>query len=323
MIEFNNFYQHIAKSNLAGWLEHLPGQLSAWKNQSVYGKHKQWFNTVRNLPKLTPTHVDLLYGVCVEMTPKLSRGQLIGIEKMLRTLMPWRKGPFSLYGIDIDSEWRSDWKWNRLLPHLSPLTGRTILDVGCGSGYYLWRMIGEGAELAIGIDPIRLFFFQFESIRKLLGNDQRAHVLPLGIEQLPELAAFDTVFSMGVLYHRRSPLDHLYQLKSQLVSGGELVLETLIIEGDSLQVLVPSSSYAKMKNVYFIPTAPQLKIWLEKCRFLDVRIADSSVTDTDEQRRTSWMQGESLKEFLDPHDHHKTIEGYPAPIRAILIARKP
>jgi tRNA (mo5U34)-methyltransferase len=31
---------------------------------------------------------------------------------------------------------------------------------------------------------------------------------------------------MGVLYHRRSPLEHLWQLKDQLVNGGELVLET-------------------------------------------------------------------------------------------------
>jgi tRNA (mo5U34)-methyltransferase len=133
--------------------------------------------------------------------------------------MPWRKGPYSLYGINIDTEWRSDWKWERVLPHLSDLTGRTILDVGCGSGYHMWRMIGAGAHLAVGIDPTQLFLCQFEAVRKLLGNDQRAHLLPLGIEQLPALEAFDTVFSMGVLYHRRSPLDHLWQLKDQLAPG--------------------------------------------------------------------------------------------------------
>ena len=166
------------------------------------------------MPTLTPTRLDLLHGVRAEMEPGLSPGQLEGIEKMLRTLMPWRKGPFSLYGIDIDTEWHSDWKWDRVLPHISPLAGRTILDVGCGSGYHLWRMIGAGAHLAVGIDPMQLFLCQFEAVRKLLGGDQRAHLLPLGIEQLPELAAFDTVFSMGVLYHRRSPLDHLYQLKT-------------------------------------------------------------------------------------------------------------
>lgn len=152
--------------------------------------------------------------------------------------MPWRKGPFSLYGVEIDTEWRSDLKWDRVLPHLSPLAGRTILDVGCGSGYHMWRMAGEGAELVIGVDPTQLFLCQFEAVRKLLGNDQRVHLLPLGIQELPALQAFDTVFSMGVLYHRRSPLDHLWQLKDQLVSGGELVLESIVVEGDEHQCLI-------------------------------------------------------------------------------------
>lgn len=259
MIEFGDFYQRIAKSKLSHWLDTLPAQLSAWQRGSRHGKFKQWFNSVEHLPTLTPTYVDLLRGVRAEMEPGLPPGQLAGIEKMLRTMMPWRKGPFSLYGIDIDTEWHSDWKWDRLLPHLSPLAGRTILDVGCGSGYHLWRMVGAGAQLAVGIDPMQLFLCQFEAVRKLLGGDQRAHLLPLGIEQLPELAAFDTVFSMGVLYHRRSPLDHLYQLKNQLVSEGELVLETLIVAGDDNQVLVPGDRYAQMRNVYFIPAARALK----------------------------------------------------------------
>ena len=184
-------------------------------------------------------------------------------------------------------------------------------------------MIGAGAHLAVGIDPMQLFLCQFEAVRKLLGNDQRAHLLPLGIEQLPALAAFDTVFSMGVLYHRRSPLEHLWQLKDQLVSGGELVLETLVIEGDENAVLVPGDRYAQMRNVYFIPSALALKNWLAKCGFVDIRIADVCVTTTEEQRRTEWMTTESLAEFLDPDDRTKTIEGYPAPIRAVLIATKP
>jgi tRNA (mo5U34)-methyltransferase len=265
----------------------------------------------------------LLHSVTAESQTPLSEGQRLGIEKLLRNLMPWRKGPYSLYGVDIDTEWRSDLKWDRVLPHISPLAGRTILDVGCGSGYHLWRMIGAGAHLAVGIDPMQLFVCQFEAVRKLLGNDQRAHVLPLGIEQLPELNIFDTVFSMGVLYHRRSPLDHLYQLKNQLAKEGELVLETLVVEGDENTVLVPGERYAQMRNVYFIPSALALKNWLEKCGFVDVKIVDHCYTTSEEQRRTSWLTTESLADFLDPNDPTKTIEGYPAPLRAVLVARKP
>lgn len=323
MIEFGNFYQLIAKSPLEPWLETLPAQLAAWQRESMHGKFKQWFNAVHHLPEITPYRLNLLQGVHAEAEHPLSPGQILGIERLLRNLMPWRKGPFSLYGLEVDTEWRSDLKWQRVLPHISSLEGRTILDVGCGSGYHLWRMIGAGAHLAIGIDPMQLFLCQFEAVRKLLGNDQRAHVLPLGIEQLPALNAFDTVFSMGVLYHRRSPLDHLYQLKNQLVSEGELVLETLVIEGDENSVLVPGERYGQMRNVYFIPSALALKNWLTKCGFIDVKIVDVCPTTVEEQRRTSWLTTESLEDFLDPLDPSKTIEGYPAPVRAVLIARKP
>ena len=257
------------------------------------------------------------------MSEPLPASQLKLIGNILRALMPWRKGPFSLYGIHIDAEWRSDWKWQRLLPHISPLAGRTILDVGCGNGYHLWRMAGAGAQLAVGIDPVPLFLCQFEAVRKLLGGRHAVHVLPVGVEQLPPLGAFNTVFSMGVLYHRRSPLEHLYQLKNLLAAGGELVLETLVIPGDKRQVLLPHERYARMRNVYFIPSVAALSCWLARCGFEKIKTIDLSVTSTQEQRCTPWMPSESLAHCLDPQDKTKTVEGYPAPLRAVVVAHKP
>lgn len=322
MIDFGRFYQQIAVGPLAKWLEVLPAQISEWQRENLHGHFRDWYKSLEYLPLLEPQKLDLLHSVTADRDDISDRHRQ-GIEKLLRNLMPWRKGPYFLYGTHINTEWRSDWKWERVLPHISPLAGRTVLDVGCGSGYHMWRMIGAGAHLVVGIDPMQLFLVQFEAVRKLLNDDRRAHMLPLGIEQLPTLQAFDTVFSMGVLYHRRSPLDHLLQLKNQLVSGGELVLETLVIEGDVNQVLVPGERYAQMRNVFFIPSAEALKSWLEKSGFVDVRIVDFALTTTEEQRRTDWMTSESLAEFLDPEDPSKTVEGYPAPLRAVLVATKP
>ena len=322
MIDFGRFYQQIAVGPLAKWLEVLPAQISEWQRENLHGHFRDWYKSLEYLPLLEPQKLDLLHSVTADRDDISDRHRQ-GIEKLLRNLMPWRKGPYFLYGTHINTEWRSDWKWERVIPHISPLAGRTVLDVGCGSGYHMWRMIGAGAHLVVGIDPMQLFLVQFEAVRKLLNDDRRAHMLPLGIEQLPALQAFDTVFSMGVLYHRRSPLDHLLQLKNQLVSGGELVLETLVIEGDVNQVLVPGERYAQMRNVFFIPSAEALKSWLEKSGFVDVRIVDFALTTTEEQRRTDWMTSESLAEFLDPDDPSKTVEGYPAPLRAVLVATKP
>ena len=322
MIDFGNFYQIIAKNKLSKWLEVLPAQLANWQKSNIDNRFNQWLNSIKHLPTIKPYQIDLLNSVTVESEQPISIGEQQRITQLLKNMMPWRKGPFHLYGINIDTEWRSDWKWERLIPHINNLSGQTVLDVGCNSGYHLWRMVGAGAKLAVGIDPMALYLCQFEAIRKLLGNDQRAHLLPLGIEELPKLNAFDTVFSMGVLYHRRSPLDHLFQLKDQLVDGGQLVLETLVIDGDLHQALMPGERYAQMRNVYFIPSVPTMINWLYKCGFSDVKMVDKSVTSLDEQRKTEWMTSDSLADFLDPNDSSKTIEGYPAPMRAVFIAIK-
>ncbi|AMG29628.1 tRNA 5-methoxyuridine(34)/uridine 5-oxyacetic acid(34) synthase CmoB [Grimontia hollisae] len=322
MFDFSDFYQLIAKNRLQSWLNVLPAQLTEWQNQP-HGDLPKWMRVLKKIPMDAPSMVDIKDSVTIGTENELPAGQRAKIENLLRAFHPWRKGPYHVHGIHIDTEWRSDWKWDRVLPHISPLKGRYVLDVGCGNGYHMWRMLGEGAELTVGIDPSELFLVQFEAIRRLMGNDQRAHLLPLGIEKLPALKAFDTVFSMGVLYHRRSPLDHLIQLKNQLVKNGELVLETLVIDGDENAVLVPFDRYAQMHNVYFFPSAKALKVWLEKVGFADVRIVDECVTTTDEQRTTDWMTHNSLPDYLDPNDPTKTIEGYPAPKRAILVARNP
>ncbi|MGF1694683.1 tRNA 5-methoxyuridine(34)/uridine 5-oxyacetic acid(34) synthase CmoB [Vibrio kyushuensis] len=323
MFDFANIYQLIAKDDrLQPWLNTLPQQLTDWQN-AEHGDFERWLRALKKIQSGKPENIELKESVSLSNHSALPQGEIKKLENLLMTFHPWRKGPYTVHDIHIDTEWRSDWKWDRVLPHISPLKNRSVLDVGCGNGYHMWRMLGEQARLCIGIDPSHLFLVQFEAIRKLMGDDQRTHLLPLGIEQLPKLEAFDTVFSMGVLYHRRSPLDHLIQLKDQLVAGGELVLETLVIEGDENTVLVPVDRYAQMRNVYFFPSALALKVWLEQVGFENVRIVDENTTTTGEQRTTEWMKHNSLPDYLDPNDPSRTREGHPAPRRAILIANKP
>ena len=245
------------------------------------------------------------------------------VKQALQGLIPWRKGPFAFFGVPVETEWRSDWKWQRVAPHLSPLAGRRILDVGCGSGYHCWRMAAAGASAVVGIDPTILFLVQYLAVRRF-APELPVWFLPLRMEELPaEGGQFDTVFSMGVLYHRRSPLDHLLELKGALCAGGELVPETLVVEGDERTVLMPEDRYAVMRNVFFLPSVAMLTRWLERCGFVDVRCVDESNTTVQEQRSTDWMRFQSLPDFLDPDDHRLTREGYPAPRRAVLVARKP
>jgi len=180
-------------------------------------------------------------------------------------------------------------------------TPSACLDVGCGNGYHCWRMLGADAERVIGIDPSAKFVFQFYAIKRFAGNHLPIDVLPLGIEHMPEkMAAFDTVFSMGILYHRRSPMDHLRELRQLLKPGGQLVLETLVIEGAEDQLLVPQDRYAKMPNVWFIPSPDMLLSWMSKNGLKNPRMVDISTTTIEEQRSTDWMKFESLADFWTP-----------------------
>ncbi len=319
MTSFNSFYQQIATNRLSHWLNTLPAHLSDWHANNLHGEFAQWQKTLAALPKTSPSSVNLSDGVIVGDKSDINDGEYKRLENLLKKFKPWRKGPYHIHGLHVDTEWRSDFKWDRLVPHISDLKDRYVLDIGCGSGYHLWRMRGAEAKFVVGIDPTQLFLTQFQAVQHFV-QDPSVNLLPLGVEHLPELKAFDTVFAMGVLYHRRSPIDFLYQLKAQLAKGGELVLETLIIDGDENTVLVPGERYAKMRNVWFLPSGAAMCAWLERCGFKNVRMVNTDVTALDEQRKTEWIDTESLQDFLDPNDSSKTIEGYPAPQRAIFIA---
>jgi tRNA (mo5U34)-methyltransferase len=316
--------QEIAE--LQAWSAQLPNMIDQQLNANRCGEFHPWQQALQQLPKYSIQHLNLsTAAIEIGEHTDLSAVQHDALKNQLIAFHPWRKGPFQVFGHHLDCEWRSDWKWARLVPHIQSLENKTVLDVGCGNGYFGWRMLGAGARFVIGIDPTPLFNWQWQVMRQWIrqADHRQDHllVLPLTLEALPEkLHAFDTVFSMGVLYHRRSPLDHLLQLKQALKPGGELVLETLVIEGDVGMSLLPDNRYAQMRNVWFIPSVATLTQWLTRLGFLNIRCVDITTTTTDEQRSTTWMQFDSLKNFLDPHDASKTIEGYPAPQRALLLA---
>ena len=322
MFDYSDLKELCKGSRLQDLTQTLDQESTQWSSAEAHGDAPRWRAALEGLPELPVSGYALNRG-SVTISGEIDSTQARVLETALREFHPWRKGPFELFGIHIDTEWRSDWKWDRLKDAIDPLRGRTVLDVGCGSGYHCWRMAGAGARCVIGIEPMLLYVYQYQALRRYLGQPP-VWVVPYRMEQLPtNLNAFDTVFSLGVLYHRRSPLDHLVQLKTALKPGGQLVLETLVTDGDEHTVLMPGERYASMGNVWFLPSPAMLKTWLQKLKFTDVRLVDVNQTGIEEQRSTQWMTFNSLADFLDPQDHSRTIENYPAPKRAIMTAYRP
>lgn len=315
-----------------GWLQALCDRAEQRLEHHDHGDLPRWLAALEALPdqpvSMQADRPAPRFGAVAEDQQALAQ--------TLMQLHPWRKGPLCLGGCDIDTEWRSDWKWNRLATQVCWQDAR-VLDIGCGNGYFGWRMLAAGARLVIGVDPTLLFVMQWLACRHFAGP-QPNFVLPLGIEDLPGLgapaagradtadpgpAAMDVVSSMGVLYHRRDHMEHLKQLWQLLRPGGLLVLETLVLPPhQAAEVLLPEERYARMRNVWAVPGTTVLQNWLAQAGFQDIRLVDVTPTRLEEQRSTNWMRFESLAEALDPQNPERTLEGYPAPVRAIVLARR-
>jgi len=241
------------------------------------------------------------------------------VLRVAKALMPWRKGPFRIGDVFIDSEWQSFMKYNLLQKHFN-LSDKVVADVGCNNGYYMFRMLTQNPKKVVGFDPMALFNLQFRFINHFIKSD-KLHYELLGVEHLPMYEEkFDTIFCLGVLYHRSDPIGMLKQLKLALKEDGEAIIDTFIIQGDEPVALTPIR-YAKMRNVYFIPTIKALQNWAEMAKFTEFEVLEISPTTTNEQRKTQWIEGESLNDFLVA-DGSKTVEGYPPPIRCYVRLKR-
>ena len=313
----------------AAWRAHSPVAAACARRQALkHGDLARWLRALRELPA-PPLVASASFGrvVSVESQPPLGVAERDAVRQALLGLRPWRKGPFQLLGVSVDAEWRSDAKWARVAPHVA-LGGQRVLDVGCGNGYYGWRMLAAGARAVTGIDPNPLAVLQHAAVARYVraataapGAD--AHVvLPLGIENFPPAAPFDVIFSMGVVYHRRDPAEHLRALARHAHADTTLVVESLVVEGTPLRPTAERRRYARMPNVHVVPDLSTLRGWARAAGFRRAEVVDVAATTTDEQRATAFMPHQSLADALDPNDRSRTVEGFPAPKRAVMIATR-
>ena len=244
------------------------------------------------------------------------------LESILKTFCPWKKGPFNVFGTLIDAEWRSDLKWDRLRPHITPLENRTVADIGCHNGYFMFRMNQDNPKRVIGFEPVPKHFWNFQLLQNLIRCDRLNFEL-LGVEHIHYFSRFfDSIFCLGILYHHTDPVGLLRKIHQALAPKGELIVDCQGIPGDRPVALTPAKRYAKAKGIWFLPTQSCLENWIRRAGFQKIKVVFAEPLSTQEQRRTDWANIDSLAEFLNPHDPSLTIEGYPAPWRFYAIAQK-
>lgn len=317
-MDLASVFPHIDADRLRSAL----AEKAAWINQEKKG-FLRYRNLLREVHHLRASSCDFSGDVVrIGTSADLSPDQRLQVHRVLRGFMPWRKGPFSVFGIDIDAEWRSERKWNRIIPELPDLTGKTVADIGCNNGYYMFRMAHHRPAMVLGFEPYVQHYYTFNTLNTFAGQ-RHLQVEPLGIEHLPLFpACFDVIFCLGILYHRPSPLDALRDLHAALKPGGWLVIESQAIPGQEPVALFPRSTYAKVPGTWFVPTGACLVNWVTRSGFREVRLFCEHAMSSAEQRRTAWMDFESYEDFIDKDNQALTVEGYPAPRRIFLKAVK-
>jgi tRNA (mo5U34)-methyltransferase len=284
-----------------------------WKNILPYQE------AIKNLPQYDNVEVGLGDKVTVNIS-SLNESEAIQIKETALLMKPWRKGPFQINDLFIDSEWQSQIKYNLLEPHFD-LKDKIVGDIGCNNGYYLFRMLAHTPKKLIGFDPSAIYYSQFQFINHFIKSDIVYELL--GVEHVEFYEhKFDVLFCLGVLYHRSDPVMMLKSLFKGLNKGGELILDTFMIDGEGEMCLTPKDRYSKIPNIYFVPTVSALINWCHRAGFEKVEILETMVTEHNEQRKTEWIDTQSLEDFLDPNDATKTVEGYPAPKRVYIKAMK-
>jgi tRNA (mo5U34)-methyltransferase len=303
-------------------LQKLKDDCDKWIDRKSNTELKELLST---LPKVEGHHINLGDdAVKIGDSNTISKELREKYIDLAKKLIPWRKGPFNFYDEHIDAEWRSDFKWNRLKDHVDNLEGKTVLDIGCNNGYFLFRMAHQKPELLLGIDPVIQCETQFKFLQHF-AKVPNLHFEMFGVEHIHAFKQmFDVIFSMGIIYHHRHPLEQLINIREALKPGGQAIIETIGIPGEDSYALFPEDRYAKMRNVFFVPTLSCFINWLKKAKFIDVEVIAATELTFEEQRLTNWCPppSQSLEDFLDPNDSSKTIEGHPAPMRFCLKARK-
>lgn len=297
-------------------LQNKKQECRTWKNV------EPWYLQLQEACKIEKSDLEIDYGDWFSVGKKedLTNDEYEVIVETAKKLIPWRKGPFKVFGLEIDSEWQSNIKYNLIRPYFN-LKDKVVADIGCNNGYYMFRMLEDKPKRLIGFDPSPLTLHQFEFINHFVKSDIVYEML--GVEHLEFYNhKFDFIFMLGVLYHRPDPVGTLKSLARGLNSKGEILIDTFMIDGEDEICLTPNKRYSKIPNIYFIPTIPALKNWLERAGFENIEVLATTVTTSEEQRKTEWSFDQSLEDFLDPNDNTKTVEGYPAPKRVYIKARK-
>lgn len=157
----------------------------------------------------------------------------------------------------------------QFLDWIAPVTpefvsGKTVVEGGCGKGRHT-RLIGEwGAKAVIGVDLSVAVEAAYQNTKDL----PNVHIIQADIYQLPLKKTFDYAFSVGVLHHLPNPRAGFASLVKKLRSGGAISAWVYGLENNEwiVNFINPLreqfTSKLPMRVLYWLSYLPTLILWL-------------------------------------------------------------
>ena len=186
-----------------------------------------------------------------------------GFADTFDSLYDGRRGPIWRL---IDSTFRRDIveRFRLTFDRLGDLHGKTVLDIGCGSGVYMREALARGAKRVIGVDAAPRMLELAKQRLDAAGHRDGFELLE-GNFPLDGVPQADCAIVMGVMDYVADPIRFLTALKGQL--GGGLAA-----------ISFPSRHWLRspLREVrYKLRNCP---IYLYERRDLDRLLADCSLT---------------------------------------------
>lgn len=95
---------------------------------------------------------------------------------------------------------------------LGDLSGKSVLDVGCGSGRYMFKALERNADYVVGIDAAAGALDQARKIARDLNLNDRLEFIEADFIDFSPDRRFDVIFAVGYFDYIFNPIDHLKKM---------------------------------------------------------------------------------------------------------------